>query len=136
MASAAREDPSFMVLLYTMNSLALVIFGITSNLAQIKLIPALYDMAEKGLLPDDIAIIGTARGEKTHQELLDYLDEIVHKENRHHKHAIDPDVVKKLLSKFHYVNGNLDDPDFYVRLKEELHKLGSKNRIFLLGHLP
>src|SRR3990172_2815222 len=30
-----------------MNSFALIIFGITGNLAQIRLIPALYDMKEK-----------------------------------------------------------------------------------------
>ncbi len=119
-----------------MDSLALVIFGITSNLAQIKLIPALYDMAEKGLLPEDISLIGTARGERTHQEFVDYLDQILHKENRHHQHPIKPEIVKLLLSKFHYVNGNLDDADFYDRLKEKLTEVGSKNCIFYLATYP
>lgn len=44
-----------------MEPFTLVIFGITSNLVQIKLIPALYDLAERGLLPKDLVIIGIAR---------------------------------------------------------------------------
>jgi glucose-6-phosphate 1-dehydrogenase len=119
-----------------MDSLALVIFGITSNLAQIKLIPALYDMADKGLLPKDMVIIGTARGQKMREEVLDYVHTTLHQENRHHQHPIKKEVVEELLSKIHYVNGNLDDPEFYTRLKEALDKFNPKNKIFYLATYP
>ncbi len=60
-----------------MKSLSLTIFGITSNLAQIKLIPALYDMAEKNLLPDNLTIIGNARKAMTKQEFDSYLEKVL-----------------------------------------------------------
>lgn len=81
------------------NPLALVIFGITSNLAQIKLIPALYDMAEKGLLPKDMIIIGNARKPLSKEEFNNYIESVLNSENKHHQHHIDQKVVKTLLSK-------------------------------------
>ncbi len=119
-----------------MDSLALVIFGITSNLAQKYSIPALYDMEDKGLLPDNVSVFGVARAPKTREEFMDYLDEVLHMENRHHKHEIKPEVAKRLFEKFHYLDGNLDDPDFYERLRAALEKKDVKNRIFYLATFP
>ena len=51
-----------------MDSFALIIFGITGNLAKIKLIPALYDLEEKGMLPENMTVVGIARGEKSHDD--------------------------------------------------------------------
>lgn len=100
-----------------MNSLSLVIFGITSNLAQIKLIPALYDMEEKGVLPAKMHIIGVARKVQTHEEIREYISNVLHSENKHHQHPIDEKVFDRLVEKIYYINGHLDDDDFYVRLK-------------------
>ncbi len=130
-----------------MGSFALIIFGITSNLAQIKLIPALYDMAESGVLPEDFQIIGTARSPMSHAEYLKYWGDVLHQENRHHAHQIDESVVKKLLTRVHYINGQLDDPLFYDRLGQYLDELDGqnessrtrlllRNRIFYLATYP
>ena len=40
---------------------ALVIFGVTGDLARKKLMPAIYDLANRGLLPPDFALLGFAR---------------------------------------------------------------------------
>ncbi|HEY7226434.1 MAG TPA: glucose-6-phosphate dehydrogenase [Micromonosporaceae bacterium] len=40
---------------------ALVIFGVTGDLARKKLIPAVYDLANRGLLPPAFAVLGFAR---------------------------------------------------------------------------
>src|SRR6185369_2593919 len=40
---------------------ALVIFGVTGDLARKKLIPAVYDLANRGLLPPSFAVLGFAR---------------------------------------------------------------------------
>lgn len=124
-----------------MDSFALIIFGITSNLAQIKLIPALYDMTESGVLPEDFQIIGTARSPMSHGDYLKYWNEVLHQENRHHAHPINESVVKKLLSRVHYVNGQLDESGFYDRLRDYLdelgrHKKSCENRIFYLATYP
>ena len=42
---------------------ALVIFGATGDLARTKLIPAVYDLANRGLLPPVFAVVGFARRE-------------------------------------------------------------------------
>ncbi len=40
---------------------ALVIFGVTGDLARKKLMPAVYDLAHRGLLPPGFALVGYAR---------------------------------------------------------------------------
>ena len=40
---------------------ALVVFGITGDLARKKLLPAIYDLANRGLLPTNFALLGFAR---------------------------------------------------------------------------
>src|SRR5882724_12177167 len=40
---------------------ALVVFGVTGDLARKKLIPAVYDLANRGLLPTDFVLLGFAR---------------------------------------------------------------------------
>lgn len=117
-------------------SLALVIFGITGNLAQIKLIPALYDMAEKGLLPEKMSIIGNARNPKSQKEIEDYISGVLHSENVHHKHEIKPEILGSLLKKVSYIDGNLDDGNFYNNLKSHLEKMGCSNIIFYLATYP
>lgn len=49
---------------------ALVIFGITGDLAQRKLLPALYNLASYSLLPDEFRIVGVSRRNITAQEVF------------------------------------------------------------------
>ena len=39
----------------------IVIFGVTGDLARKKLMPAIYDLANRGLLPPTFALVGFAR---------------------------------------------------------------------------
>jgi len=117
-------------------SLTLVIFGITSNLAQIKLIPALYDITEKGLLPKKTHIIGVARSPQSFGWIKDYFHQTLHSENRHHRHSISSEVLKNLNKRLYYLNGNLDNPKFYLELVKLLKKIKSDNTIFYLATYP
>ncbi len=124
-----------------MDSYALIIFGITGNLAQIKLIPVLYDMAEKDLLPEGMIILGIARKPMTKEEFQDYFYQTLKSGNIHHQHEIKDEVFKKLSSKIHYLDGTVDDPNFYPRLKDYLADLNKKgyhcdNRIYYLATYP
>jgi glucose-6-phosphate 1-dehydrogenase len=47
---------------------ALVIFGATGDLAHRKLLPALYNLAHEGALPERFELIGVARSEQSHDE--------------------------------------------------------------------
>lgn len=121
-----------------MDSFALIIFGITGNLAQIKLIPVLYDMAEKGLLPKNMSIIGTGRKPFNTTEFKKYFHKTLHLQNIHHQHEIKEEVFNKLSERVHYLPGSLDDPNFYPKLKSFLNKLGKNcdNRIYYLATYP
>lgn len=117
-----------------MDSLSLVIFGITGNLAQIKLIPALYDMEEKDMLPQNTEIIGIARKDLSADDFESYINEVLHRENKHHQHEINEDVFKRLLNKMKYLKGDLDDDSLYQGLKNNLDS--NINRIFYLATYP
>lgn len=123
-----------------MNPITLVIFGITSNLAQIKLIPALYDMEENGTIPADLTIIGNSRKSMTKEEIDSYISDVLHSDNKHHKHVINPETVKKLLNRIHHFAGNLDDTEFYPQLDQEIkaktHAQSKGNRIYYLATYP
>lgn len=42
---------------------SLVLFGVTGDLSRKKLMPAVYDLANRGLLPPSFALVGFARRE-------------------------------------------------------------------------
>ncbi len=124
-----------------MDSFALIIFGITGNLAQIKLIPALYDMAEKGLLPKNMVILGIARKVMNKEGFKKYFNDALHAQNIHHQHPIKQDVFEDLAKRLHYIDGHLDDPNFYKRLNYFLNSLTKKGkdcsrRIYYLATYP
>ena len=50
---------------------ALVVFGITGDLARKKLLPAVYDLANRGLLPTNFALLGFARRDWGDEEFAD-----------------------------------------------------------------
>jgi len=119
----------------------LIIFGITSNLAQKYIIQALYDMEEKGALPENMTVVGNARRKLTKEEFENYIRETLNKENRHHQHEIKKEVAEKLLKRMTYLDGYLDQPEFYDRLKDFLESQekstpGKDDRIYYLATYP
>ena len=60
----------------------IVIFGATGDLCKRKLIPALYKLWQKELLPDNFLIVGSARREPTTEDwkksLGEYPDDFLH----------------------------------------------------------
>ena len=46
-----------------------VIFGVTGDLAHRLVVPALYNLASKDLLPDDFCVVGVARKAMSNDEL-------------------------------------------------------------------
>ena len=119
-----------------MKSLSLVFFGITSNLAQKYFIPALYDMCEKGVLPDNLVILGNARTPMSKEEFALYIHKVLHLPNIHHQHSISEDALERLLKKFHYLAGHLDDQAFYKQLSKTLSSFNCTQTIFYLATYP
>lgn len=119
-----------------MKSLALIIFGITSNLAQKYFVPALYDMTEKEVLPENLVILGNARTPMNKEEFASYLHKVLHIPNIHHQHLISEAIFRKMLKKFHYLAGSLDDPSYYQKLNQTLEEFNSGEKIFYLATYP
>lgn len=122
-----------------MEAFTLVIFGITSNLAQNKLLPALYDIYEKGLLPKDTNILGIARKPKTHEVFISEIRGAL--EHSRKKGSINEDVFLELTKNFKYFDGNVDDYDLYQKIRVNLqytsaNDLTTNNRIFYLATYP
>ena len=46
----------------------LVMFGVTGDLARKKLMPAIYDLANRGLLPPGFSLVGFARRDWEHED--------------------------------------------------------------------
>ncbi len=60
----------------------LVIFGASGDLTQRKLMPALYALAVRRLLPDEFAVVGAARSEEKDEDFRDRMKEAVQKYGR------------------------------------------------------
>src|SRR2546423_3448519 len=85
---------------------ALVIFGATGDLAHRKLLPALYNLAHEGALPERFELIGVARSEYSHDEFRDMARESIERFSRRRP---DANVLNGLLGEMRYVPGGFDD---------------------------
>lgn len=93
-------------------------------------------MAEKDLIPKNLKILGNARSPMSEDAFCALLEKALQTPNIHHNHPIKPPVTKQLLEKFHYLDGNLDDPSFYVKLKKKLDSFNSADKVFYLATYP
>jgi len=117
-----------------MDNFTLVIFGITSNLAQIKLIPTLYDLVKGQYLNPSFRVIGVGRKEMDPTQFKEYVSHTLATPNRHHTHSIDPKIETDLLSRLTYFPADLTDPTSYQKLSSLL--LAKTNRMFYLATFP
>ncbi|HEX6388214.1 MAG TPA: glucose-6-phosphate dehydrogenase, partial [Solirubrobacteraceae bacterium] len=116
----------------------LVIFGATGDLARRKLLPALYNLAHEGALPERFHLVGVSRSEKAHEDYAGEAREAIGEFSRREPDAA---VLDALLSEVRYVPGVFDDESVYERLKETLDEFdkgaGQKlNRAFYLSTAP
>jgi glucose-6-phosphate 1-dehydrogenase len=117
---------------------SLVIFGASGDLTHRLLVPALYNLATAGLLPDAFALIGVARSESSSEAFRADLEKSLPK---FATRKIDAAVVKKLLSCVAYVQGDPDDPQTYDNIAQELARVERErktngNRLFYLATPP
>lgn len=119
---------------------ALVIFGASGDLAQRKLIPAIYGLANDKLLPEQFVLVGFARHEMTDDQYRDECKQAIEKHAR--VRPVDPEVVNWLLQRAYYVTAtDYGDDQSHKRLHDRLTELdktyGTKgNRLFYLSTPP
>lgn len=116
----------------------LVIFGASGNLARRKLLPAIYNLAHEGGLPERFRLIGVSRGELSRDAYREAVREAI---TRHSRRAPDPTMLDALLETVSYVSGTFDEDVTYAALHDELTALdaevgGPLNRAFYLSTSP
>src|SRR6478672_8171515 len=117
---------------------SLVIFGATGDLAHRKLLPALYNLAHEGALPERFELIGVSRSEMTHDEFRDMARESIERFSRRQP---DANVLNGLLGEMRYVPGGFAEDGVYGRLGEVLREFDERagdplNRVFYLSTAP
>ncbi|MBK7820800.1 MAG: glucose-6-phosphate dehydrogenase [Tessaracoccus sp.] len=98
----------------------LVIFGVTGDLSRKKLMPAVYDLANRGLLPPGFGLVGFARRDWADQDFAKVVHDAV-KENA--RTPFREEVWQQLLEGIRFVSGTFDSDDAFVRLRETIREL-------------
>ena len=117
-----------------MSPVAVIIFGVTGDLAARKLVPALYELAKSNRLPEKLFIVGFARREwddefmRAHfrQSVIEHL----------HKDVNNEPALEHLLNSMCYLRANFDDPEGYRQLVSLLDEYQVANRLFYLAAPP
>jgi glucose-6-phosphate 1-dehydrogenase len=117
---------------------ALVIFGATGDLARRKLLPALYNLAHEGALPERFFLVGVSRREQENEDFRAECEQAIRAFSRR---PPDDDVLRGLLEHVKYVPGTFDDESVYAELAQVLdgfeeHAGVRLNRAFYLSTAP
>jgi glucose-6-phosphate 1-dehydrogenase len=99
---------------------SLVIFGVTGDLSRKKLMPAIYDLANRGLLPPGFALTGFARRDWADQ---DFGQVVYNAVKEHARTPFRQHVWDRLAEGFRFVSGTFDDDDAFDRLEQTVQAL-------------
>ncbi|MDP9283901.1 MAG: glucose-6-phosphate dehydrogenase [Actinomycetota bacterium] len=116
----------------------LVIFGASGDLTSKKLMPALYELATRKLLPEHFAVVGAARSEESDDEFRDRMKQAV---AEHARDAFEQESWDELAAGMHYLTLDFSDEAAEDRLAELLTALDSErgtlgNRMYYFAVPP
>ncbi len=111
---------------------ALVIFGITGDLAKKMTLKALYDLVENGTL--QVPMIGVARNPWSDADCHDHASEAIEARAKAGGTEINEDVFEKFKSLLSYVKGEYTDEETYKQLEQKL--AGAKHPVYYLEIPP
>ncbi|HET9245086.1 MAG TPA: glucose-6-phosphate dehydrogenase, partial [Xanthobacteraceae bacterium] len=117
---------------------SLVVFGASGDLMHRLLVPALYNLAAGGLLPDAFALIGVGRSEMSDDALREGLRKSL---QQFATRPVEEKLAQRVVGCATYVRGDVDDPGSYDRLRQTLQRIeaerGTKgNRLFYMATPP
>lgn len=117
---------------------SLIIFGVTGDLSRKKLMPAVYDLANRGLLPPGFALVGFARRDWENQDFGQVVKEAV---QQYARTPWNEEVWNQLASGIRFVSGEFTDDSAFDRLKQTIEELDAQrgtngNHAFYLSIPP
>src|SRR5487761_1225989 len=118
---------------------ALIIFGASGDLTKRKLLPALYNVATSGLLPEKFAVVGFAFDDLSTDQ---FRDALTGEMKEFVGQALDEKRWnEEFAQRIYYVKGNFDDPPAYAELGKTLAEVDRQcgtagNYLFYLATPP
>ena len=117
---------------------ALILFGVTGDLARRKVMPAIYDLCNRGLLPPGFALIGFARRDWVDQDFAKIVHDAVVENART---PFNEATWEHLCQGLRFVAGDLADPEAYANLGQQMAALDASrgtdgNHAFYLSVPP
>jgi len=101
----------------------LVMFGVTGDLARKKLMPAVYDLANRGLLPPGFSFVGFARRDWAHEDFA----QVTYQAVKEYARTPFRDAVWEQLSEgVRFVSGSFSDDAAFDELAETVRKLDAE----------
>lgn len=98
----------------------MVLFGVTGDLSRKKVMPAIYDLANRGLLPPGFSLIGYARRDWADQDFA----QIVHDSVKEHARTeFREEVWNQLSEGLRFVQGDFDDDVAFDTLRRTIEEL-------------
>jgi len=115
-----------------------VIFGAAGDLTKRKLLPALYNLKAAGLLPRQLAIVGVARKQKSHEQFREEQSKDI---REFATQKVDEALWNELRAGLFYESGEFSDPATYAKLKALLEEVARSqhtmgNVLFYLATPP
>ncbi|MEU2200296.1 glucose-6-phosphate dehydrogenase [Isoptericola sp. NPDC019482] len=116
----------------------LVIFGVTGDLSRKKLMPAVYDLANRGLLPPGFALTGFARRDWEDEDFAQVVHDAV---KEHARTPFREATWRQLAEGIRFVQGSFDDDEAFERLRQTVEQLDAErgtggNHAFYLSVPP
>ncbi|MGQ4598575.1 glucose-6-phosphate dehydrogenase [Nocardia sp. R6R-6] len=117
---------------------SMVIFGVTGDLSRKKLMPAIYDLANRGLLPPAFGLVGFARRDYADEDFAAVVLDAV---RTHSRTPFRQEVWDQLAEGIRFVQGSFDDDAAFDRLADTLATLDKErgtggNHAFYLSIPP
>ena len=104
MSTNPLRDPQDRRLPKVAGPCGMVIFGVTGDLARKKLMPAIYDLANRGLLPPGFSLVGFARRDWADEDFAQVVHDAV---KQHSRTGFREEVWRQLAEGFRFVPGQL-----------------------------
>lgn len=112
----------------------LVIFGGTGDLAQRKLLPALYHRDQDEQFSDDSRVISVSRSDIPDDEYIDWVREVLEKHLPENK--VDPAVFERFSKRLSHISLDVDDAAGWDRFREHIDDGADRIRVFYLATAP
>ena len=115
----------------------IVIFGATGDLAKRKLVPALFTLAVKNRLDDNVRIVGASRSSMSDDQFRESMWEALQefRDLKSRRHDWD-----RFARRLHYITADIANPMDFVNMKEQLEEMEGDtrpaNRLFYLSIAP